>query len=153
MCSVADTPADAGRVWFTAPGLFECSLSLTGTRDHEGWFFGHMTFLFTIGGDATGTQGQRRSPVYCIISFICFAEFPRQPTQIVRQFITEEADVRLGKYRPLPPDTPLLPPGVPPKATLPPDVVDAPLVRLFNFLREQFIHTEYMNYADGSNQR
>jgi mediator of RNA polymerase II transcription subunit 14 len=63
------------------------------------------------------------------------AEFPRQPSQIVRQFITEEADARLAKYRPLPPDVPPPPPEAPPHPTLPPDVVDAPLVRLFNFLR------------------
>jgi hypothetical protein len=58
---------DAGRVWFTAPGLFECSLSLTGTRPFEGWFFAHANFLFTIGGDATGTQGMY---IYSSSSFI-----------------------------------------------------------------------------------
>jgi hypothetical protein len=46
-----------GRVFFTVPNLFEASLSLRGALPNDGWFFGHTTFLFTIGGDRTGLQG------------------------------------------------------------------------------------------------
>jgi mediator of RNA polymerase II transcription subunit 14 len=117
-CISSHTVTDAGRVWFTAPGLFECSLSLAGTCPHEGWFFGHARFLFGLGGDGTGIQ-----------------DFPTNPTGVVRQFISDEADARLSKYLPLSPEAPPLPADAPPKPTLPPDVADAPLVRLFNFLR------------------
>lgn len=53
----------------------------------------------------------------------------------MRQHITDEADARLAFYLSLPED---LPPGIeaPPRPKLPDDVVDAPLVRVFNFLRE-----------------
>ncbi|EJF55792.1 MED14-domain-containing protein [Dichomitus squalens LYAD-421 SS1] len=107
----------AGRVFFTAPKLFELSLCLRGARSNDGWFFVNVTFLFTVGGDQTGMQ-----------------EFPRTPSGILKRNITEEADARLAFY--LPPDEPP-PPGVEPapRPQLPQGVVDAPLVRVFNFLQ------------------
>ena len=52
-----------GRVFFTAPKLFEASLFLGGSQRDDGWFFANVRFLFTIGGDLTGIQGMR--PVSC----------------------------------------------------------------------------------------
>lgn len=53
----------------------------------------------------------------------------------MKRHITDEADARLAFYLPLPADTP--PPGVeiPPRPQLPDGVFDAPLIRVFNFLR------------------
>lgn len=50
-----------GRVFFTAPKLFESSLFLGGSQREDGWFFANVRFLFTIGGDLTGIQGTRLS--------------------------------------------------------------------------------------------
>ena len=52
----------------------------------------------------------------------------------MKRHITNEADARLAYY--LPPDE--IPPGeeMPPRPQLPEGTVDAPLVRVFNFLRE-----------------
>lgn len=50
-----------GRVFFTAPKLFEASLFLGGSQRNDGWFFANVRFLFTIGGDLTGIQGTRPS--------------------------------------------------------------------------------------------
>ncbi|OJT12740.1 Mediator of RNA polymerase II transcription subunit 14 [Trametes pubescens] len=106
-----------GRVWFTAPKLFEASLCLQGAGKTDGWFFVNVTFLFKVGGDLTGMQ-----------------DFPRTPTGVLKRNITDEADARLAFY--LPPEAPP-PPGVeaPPRPELPEGVVDAPLVRVFNFLQ------------------
>lgn len=62
-------------------------------------------------------------------------EFPRTPSGHLKRNITDEADARLAFY--LPPDEPP-PPGVeaPPRPQLPEGVIDAPLVRVFNFLRK-----------------
>ncbi|KAI0743387.1 MED14-domain-containing protein [Daedaleopsis nitida] len=106
-----------GRVFFTASKLFELSLCLIGARKDDGWFFVNVTFLFNVGGDRTGMQ-----------------EFPRTPSGALKRNISDEADARLAFY--LPPVEPP-PPGVeaPPRPQLPEGVVDAPLVRLFNFLQ------------------
>ena len=55
----------------------------------------------------------------------------------MKQHITDEANGRLGYYLPNPADA-SVPPGVelPERPQLPPGTVDAPLVRLFNFLRQ-----------------
>lgn len=55
MCSyrIAD-----GRVFFTAPKLFEVSLCIKGAKQDDGWFFVDVDFLFTVGGDVTGMQGE-----------------------------------------------------------------------------------------------
>jgi mediator of RNA polymerase II transcription subunit 14 len=50
-----------GRVYFTVPKLFEASLCLRGAEREEGWFFVHVEFLITIGGDLTGMQGMLRT--------------------------------------------------------------------------------------------
>jgi mediator of RNA polymerase II transcription subunit 14 len=46
-----------GRVWFTVHNLFETSICLRGGNQDDGWFFVHVEFLFTVGGDRTGLQG------------------------------------------------------------------------------------------------
>ena len=65
-------------------------------------------------------------------------EFPRKPTGVLKEHLISEADNRLGCYLPIPepeqPPDPNLPP--PERLKLPADVVDAPLVRIFNFLRK-----------------
>ncbi|KAJ3733741.1 MED14-domain-containing protein [Lentinula guzmanii] len=109
-----------GRVYFTIPKLFECSLTLKGGQPKDPWSFLHVEFLMNIGGDANSTQ-----------------EFPRRPTGIMHSFIKEEIDRQLELHIPKPPPD-FLPPGVePPSAApeLPEDVVDTPLIRLFNFLQ------------------
>lgn len=63
-------------------------------------------------------------------------DFPRVPTGIIKRQIADEADARLGFYLPLPDDHPPLPPDAPPRPQLSPGVVDAPLVRVYNFLRQ-----------------
>ncbi|KAJ7647579.1 mediator complex subunit MED14-domain-containing protein [Roridomyces roridus] len=109
-----------GRVYFTVPDLFEASMCLRGGLPEDGWFFVHVEFFITVGGDLTGIQ-----------------EFPRSPTGFMKRHITDEADNQLAFYLPLPPDH-VLPPGVtlPPRPQLSEGVVDAPLVRVFNFLRK-----------------
>ncbi|OBZ68191.1 Mediator of RNA polymerase II transcription subunit 14 [Grifola frondosa] len=106
-----------GRVFFTAPKLFEMSLCLRGVQKDDGWFFVNVEFLFTVGGDRTGVQGDTRC---CLL----------------KRHITDEADARLAFYLPIPPDQ-APPPEVelPPRPQLPEGVTDAPLVRVFNFLQ------------------
>ncbi|TFY52257.1 hypothetical protein EVG20_g10628 [Dentipellis fragilis] len=108
-----------GRAFFTVPKLFETSLCLRGGDKDDGWFFVHVEFLFNVGGDLTGVQ-----------------EFPRKPEGILKRHITDEADARLAFYLPLPQDQPVAP-GIepPPRPQLPEGVVDAPLIRLYNFLQ------------------
>lgn len=48
-----------GRVFFTAPKLFEVSLCLNGAKQEDGWFFVDVDFLFVVGGDVTGMQGKQ----------------------------------------------------------------------------------------------
>ncbi|THV06734.1 MED14-domain-containing protein [Dendrothele bispora CBS 962.96] len=109
-----------GRVYFTSSNLFECSLCLTGTERGDGWFFVHVEFLIRIGGDLITTQ-----------------EFPRVPTGFIKRHITDEVDRQLSLFRPEPQPQQPLPPGaeLPRKQELPDDVVDTPLVRVFNFLQ------------------
>ncbi|KAJ7128933.1 mediator complex subunit MED14-domain-containing protein [Mycena crocata] len=107
-----------GRVYFTVPNLFETSLCLRGGLKEDGWFFVHVEFLITVGGDLTGIQ-----------------DFPRIPAGFMKRHITDEADAQLAFYLPVPADQ--VPPGVtlPPRPQLPEGVVDTPLVRVFNFLQ------------------
>lgn len=72
---------------------------------------------------------------------ISFPEFPTAPTGPLKRFIADEADAQLARYLPIPADTPPPPPGVeiPPRPQLPEGVVDAPLIRVFNFLRTSFL--------------
>jgi len=60
------------------------------------------------------------------------AEFPRLPTGVTKRFIAVEIMSHLSKYLPV---TQPLPPGVEPPPQLPAGTVDAPLIRMFNFLR------------------
>ncbi|KAJ7287402.1 mediator complex subunit MED14-domain-containing protein [Mycena rebaudengoi] len=108
-----------GRVYFTVPNLFETSLCLRGGLKEDGWFFVHVEFLITVGGDLTGIQ-----------------DFPRTPTGFMKRHITDEADAQLAYYLPYPPDHEP-PPGLqlPPRPQLPEGVVDTPLIRVFNFLQ------------------
>ncbi len=64
-------------------------------------------------------------------------EFPRKPVGVLKQHIADEADGRLAFYLPPPEDIPVVE-GQPEvqKHELPPGVFDAPLVRLYNFLRK-----------------
>ncbi|KAI0273942.1 mediator complex subunit MED14-domain-containing protein [Russula aff. rugulosa BPL654] len=114
-----------GRAWFTVPDLFETSVCLRGGNQDDGWFFVHLEFLFTVGGIGRGCKA-------CI-------HFPRKPTGALKDHLTTEADNRLGCYLPVPepeqPPDPSLPPP-PERPKLPTDVVDAPLVRVYNFLRK-----------------
>ncbi len=121
-------------MFFTAPKLFELSLCLQGAGGNAGWFFVNVTFLFTVGGDQTGMQG-KIADVHPDSPILTLAEFPRTPTGVLKRNITDEADARLSFY--LPPDEPP-PPGVEPptRPQLPEGMVDAPLVRVFNFLRK-----------------
>ncbi|KAF8972893.1 mediator complex subunit MED14-domain-containing protein [Flammula alnicola] len=106
-----------GRAHFTAPKLFSTSLCLRGGAKDDGWFFVHVEFLINVGGDLTGLQ-----------------EFPRIPSGIIKRHITDEADARLAFYLRLPDEPPQMP-EAPPRPQLPAGVVDAPLVRLYNFLQ------------------
>ncbi|KAJ3553568.1 hypothetical protein NM688_g3538 [Phlebia brevispora] len=108
-----------GRVYFTVPKLFEASMCLRGAHHDDGWLFVDVEFLFNVGGDTTGMQ-----------------EFPRRPTGILKGHLLDEADRRLMYYTPIRRD-PALPPDIeiPSQPQLPEGVVDAPLVRVFNFLQ------------------
>ncbi|KZT24268.1 MED14-domain-containing protein [Neolentinus lepideus HHB14362 ss-1] len=118
---------ERGRVRFTAPKLFETSLCLSGAKKEDGWFFVDVDFLFKVGGDKTGMQ-----------------EFPRVPTGVMKRHIEEGVNAQLGMYVPLPPPAEGQVPPVrqPPRPQLPEGVVDAPLVRVFNFL--QMMSMSYM---------
>ena len=120
-----------GRVFFTAPTLFEASLFLGGSQRDDGWFFANVKFLFTIGGDLTGIQGMPQPLLFLTGCNWCI-DFPRQPTGMLNKHITDEANARLRYYTPEPPE---FQPEAPPKPQPPPNTVDAPLVRVFNFLR------------------
>jgi len=50
-------PVADGRVHFNVPQLFNTSLCLRGGDKNDGWFFVHVEFLITVGGDLTGLQG------------------------------------------------------------------------------------------------
>ncbi|KAJ7782911.1 mediator complex subunit MED14-domain-containing protein [Mycena metata] len=108
-----------GRVYFTVPNLFETSLCLRGGLKEDGWFFVHVEFLITVGGDLIDIQ-----------------DFPRSPTGYMKRHITDEADAQLAFYLPLPADH-VPPPGVtlPARPQLAEGVADTPLVRVFNFLQ------------------
>lgn len=128
-----------GRAWFTAPNLFETSICLRGGNEDDGWFFAHVEFLFNVGGDRTGMQGSCPSFPLSGPSFILPLEFPRKPIGVLEEHLRAEADNRLGCYLPIPePEQPLDPnlPPAPERPKLPEDVVDTPLVRLYNFLRK-----------------
>ncbi|EIW78720.1 MED14-domain-containing protein [Coniophora puteana RWD-64-598 SS2] len=108
-----------GQVHFVVPKLFEVSLCLRGAEQDDGWFFVHVKFLFKIGGDVTSVH-----------------DFPSEPTGMLKRHIGEEADTRMAYYLPFPEVEGMLPPeNVPPRPQLPENTVDAPLVRLYNFLQ------------------
>ncbi|KAG6821038.1 hypothetical protein H0H93_007928 [Arthromyces matolae] len=112
-------PAD-GRVYFAVPKLFEASLCLRGAQKDDGWFFVHVEFLINIGGDLAGLQ-----------------DFPRIPAGMMKRHITDEADARLAFYLTIPDDhqNNLEQNARNAKPQLPSGIVDAPLVRVYNFLQ------------------
>ncbi|EGO25140.1 hypothetical protein SERLADRAFT_414850 [Serpula lacrymans var. lacrymans S7.9] len=122
-----------GRAHFTVPKLFEVSLCLRGAERNDGWFFVGVKFLITVGGDLTGMQ-----------------EFPQMPTGMLKRHIADEADARLAYYIPLPQEEEPVPGvEVPPRPQLPEGTADAPLVRVFNFLRKIiFVHCFMRGAAD-----
>lgn len=108
-----------GLVHFSVPKLFETAICLIGAEKNDGWFFVSVKFLITVGGDLTGMQ-----------------EFPSEPTGVLRRHIADEADLRMARYLPLSDKPEFAPnPEDPPRPQLPEGTVDAPLVRLFNFLQ------------------
>ncbi|KAH7925939.1 MED14-domain-containing protein [Leucogyrophana mollusca] len=108
-----------GRVHFTVPKLFKASICLRGAEKDDGWFFVGVRFLITVGGDLTGTH-----------------EFPPEPTGVLKRHMADEADSRMAFYLPLPEESdPVVGPDTPPRPQLLPGTVDAPLIRLFNFLQ------------------
>ncbi len=122
-----------GRVRFFAPRLFEASLCLLGAIQDDGWFFVDVEFLFTVGGDSTGMQGMSAAyPSFSLLNF-WILEFPRRPQGLFKKHITEEADLRLAFYLPVHAPPPII--EAPPRPQLPEGLVDAPLVRVFNYLR------------------
>ncbi|KAF8552437.1 MED14-domain-containing protein [Imleria badia] len=108
-----------GRVHFIVPGLFETSVCMRRAEKDDGWFFVNVKFLISVGGDMSGAD-----------------EFPREPTGVLKGHITDEANTRMAYYLPLP-ELVDLPPGteVPERPKPPEGTVDAPLVRLYNFLQ------------------
>jgi hypothetical protein len=123
-----------GRVYFTAPKLFEASLCLRGAQRDDGWFFVHVEFLINIGGGLSGLQGGLTQSTTQFLAEL-LADIPRVPTGIMARHITNEADARLGHYLPLVEDTSHPGAEVAPRPQLPEGVIDTPLVRLYNFLR------------------
>jgi hypothetical protein len=76
-------------------------------------------------------------PLHVVVYVVCNLEFPSEPTGILRRHIADEADLRMACYLPLPDNSESAPnPEDPPRPQLPEGAVDAPLVRLFNFLRK-----------------
>ena len=63
-------------------------------------------------------------------------EFPRTPTGILKRHITDEADNQLAKFVQYSSEEQVLGVELPTKPQLPDGIADAPLVRLYNFLRE-----------------
>ncbi|KAG6333415.1 hypothetical protein ID866_5677 [Astraeus odoratus] len=108
-----------GRAHFTVPKLFETSICLRGGERDDGWFFVSVKFLIKVGGDMTGMH-----------------EFPQEPTGMLKRHIADEADARMAYYLPLPEPVEVPPiTEVPERPKLPEGAVDAPLVRLYNFLQ------------------
>ncbi|EAU91571.2 hypothetical protein CC1G_02060 [Coprinopsis cinerea okayama7 len=112
-----------GRVHFTVPKLFEASLCLQGPTSSAGWFFVHVEFLINVGGDLSGLQ-----------------EFPRIPPGIIKRHITDEADFRLSYY--------IFQDMDPERPKLPENVVDTPLIRLYNFLRNIHLSTVFAHSTE-----
>ncbi len=101
------------------------TLSLRGAQKNDGWFFVNLEFLHDVDGDAEEVQ-----------------DFPRIPVGDSKRHVTEEADSRLNYYTPIPEDSePHLGFEPPIRPQLQPGKVDAPLVRLFNFLRNYNLST------------
>ena len=88
------------------------------------------------------TFNLRSDTSYVLTSTFFPTEFPRLPTGVIRRHIADEADARLAFYLAEPAHA--QPDPQPPqqevqdgqRRRLPDGVVDTPLVRVFNFLRE-----------------
>jgi mediator of RNA polymerase II transcription subunit 14 len=128
---------DSGRVYFKVPQLFHTSLTLSGSTDRDGWLFVHVKFLCGSGGTATSIQGELFVLFMLAVIHTGGDNFPTSPSGLLSQFIQDEANSQLRYF--ISTDNPNLPPGEKPETTqvrLPKGVADAPLVRLYNFLRE-----------------
>ncbi|KAF8530531.1 mediator complex subunit MED14-domain-containing protein [Hysterangium stoloniferum] len=120
----------SAQVHFHVPRLFSVSLSLRGAEKGEPWFLVDVEFDIKVGGDDTGV-----------------VEFPRSPTGVTKQHIVDEADARLARYIASPVDAqateqptnpatePKQQPALPARPKLPENAIDAPLVRLYNFMQ------------------
>lgn len=76
--------------------------------------------------------------LHAVVYAVCNPEFPSEPTGVLRRHITDEANLRMAYYLPLPNEPEFaLNSEDPPRAQLPEGAVDSPLVRLFNFLRKR----------------
>jgi Mediator complex subunit MED14 len=85
-----------GRVFFTAPKLFEASLFLGGSQPLDGWFFANVQFLFTVGGDLTGTQGN----YFLLVTCYKVPEFRLGRISASAYWFIEEAYNRRGQRSP-----------------------------------------------------
>ncbi|KAF8590904.1 MED14-domain-containing protein [Ramaria rubella] len=122
----------SGQAHFHVAGLFSVSLSLRGAEEGDPWFMVDVEFDINVGGVDTGVVA-----------------FPRSPTGITKRFIADEADARLARYTVTPdpqaageqtiaPDAHPDPSQYQPQPNvqkLTENEVDAPLVRLFNFMQ------------------
>ncbi|KAG8774821.1 mediator complex subunit, partial [Serendipita sp. 397] len=97
---------EGGRTFFTVPRRFETSLIMTGAQKDDIWAFVHVEFLFGV------PEGERKGS----------KEFPKRPPKAF-------SDDLAFQIR----DIIMTPPSLP-DAPFASAVVDAPLVRVYNFL-------------------
>ncbi|CAG7850975.1 SubName: Full=Related to RNA polymerase II mediator complex protein pmc1 {ECO:0000313/EMBL:CCA73688.1} [Serendipita indica DSM 11827] len=102
-----------GRTFFTVPQQFEASMIMTGAQKDDVWAFVHVEFLFGV------PEGERKGS----------REFPRRPPKV----FTDDLSFQIRDIIMSPP-LPVLNYPIP-DAPLASAVVDAPLVRVYNFLQ------------------
>jgi mediator of RNA polymerase II transcription subunit 14 len=128
---------ESGRVHFRIPQLFETSLTLNGSSEYDCWLFIHVEFLCLAGGASATLQGTS----YRLSSFLQLescTDFPTRPSGLLEHFIRDEANSQLRCYTPMQPSHLSIPTDVSvlTPIALPKGVVNAPLIRLYNFLRQ-----------------
>jgi hypothetical protein len=123
--------SEKGRAFFRVPGRFETSLIMTGAHEDDIWAFVSVEFLFNIpNGENKGIKGlsQRHLDLFgtwwwTYTDGPSAPEFPRFPPKAYRdQLAFQVVDI-------------ISPPAIP-EQPLASAVVDAPLIRVYNFLRE-----------------